>query len=141
MRFATRLKPSSHLIDLTPLVDVIFLLLIFFIITSHILPLKSLHIEKPQIGLASEALTSQLPIFVDSEEVIYAGSKKTILELDRLDQFLVKEIDKYKLNHSGKIPTIVLNVDKTVPYDTFLKVLAKSQTVNVPIRLAYSEMD
>lgn len=140
MRFATRLKPTSHLIDLTPLVDVIFLLLIFFIITSHILPLKSLHIERPKINASSEALTSQLAIFVDSEEVIYAGSKKTILELDRLDRFLVKEIEHYRQEHHNSIPTIVLNIDKSVSYDTFLQLLAKVQTTNAPIRLAYNTL-
>ena len=50
MKFKTRLKTSMALIDLTPLVDVIFLMLIFFIVTSDILPLKSLLIENPKLG-------------------------------------------------------------------------------------------
>ena len=47
MKFKTNLKVSNSLIDMTPLVDVIFLMLIFFIVTSDVLPLKSLNIENP----------------------------------------------------------------------------------------------
>ena len=60
MNFSTKLKPSSSLIDLTPIVDVIFLLLIFFIITSDILPLKSLNVENPRLNKDSVPLTTQL---------------------------------------------------------------------------------
>lgn len=49
MKFKSTLKPALALIDLTPLVDVIFLLLIFFVVTSDILPLKSLAIENPRL--------------------------------------------------------------------------------------------
>src|SRR5436309_1962698 len=54
MKFKTRLQPSMALIDLTPLVDVIFLMLIFFIVTSDILPLKSLLIENPKLEKTSQ---------------------------------------------------------------------------------------
>lgn len=76
LKFNTRLKPSFSLIDLTPLVDVIFLLLIFFIVTSNTLPLKSLKIENPTLDRQAIPLTTQLLIVMDAQHVIYVGSKK-----------------------------------------------------------------
>ncbi len=70
MRFKTNLKPAMNLIDLTPLVDVVFLLLIFFIVTSDILPLKSLNIENPTIDRNSAPLTTQLLVVMDAQDVI-----------------------------------------------------------------------
>ena len=60
LRFKTNLKATHSLIDLTPLVDVIFLMLIFFIITSDIPPLKSLNIDNPTLDKDSSPLTTQL---------------------------------------------------------------------------------
>lgn len=76
MKYKTRLKASNNLIDLTPLVDVIFLMLIFFIVTSDILPLKSLHVENPVLDRNSAPLTTQLLVVMDAQRVIYVGSKK-----------------------------------------------------------------
>lgn len=81
LRFKTSLKHSNSLIDLTPLVDVIFLMLIFFIITSDILPLKSLNIENPTLDKDSAPLTTQLIIVMDAQNVIYLGSRKSIVDL------------------------------------------------------------
>ncbi|MCE2983179.1 MAG: biopolymer transporter ExbD [Parachlamydia sp.] len=137
MKFKTRLKHSASLIDLTPLVDVIFLMLIFFIVTSDILPLKSLNIVNPSLSEDSTPLTTQLPLVVDRHQVIYLGSKKTIIDLGSLKEQLEEEIAKYKKNHQGVQPTLVFHFDEKVEYGLFLKLLATAQTCCANIRLAY----
>lgn len=137
MMFKTTLKPSPSLIDLTPLVDVIFLLLIFFIVTSDILPLKSLNIENPTLERESAPLTTQLLVVVDAQNVIYVGSKKTIVDLASLKGTLQEEIDKHKKQHSGLEPTIVLSVDRRVEYGMFLKMFSTAQECCSRIRLVY----
>ena len=79
MKFSSTLKSTTALIDLTPLVDVVFLMLVFFIITADILPLKSLNIENPKLDLPSAPLTSQILVVMDAQNVIYVGSKKEIV--------------------------------------------------------------
>ena len=74
MKFKATLKPSTSLIDLTPLVDVVFLMLVFFIITADILPLKSLNIENPIIDLSAPPRTTQIIVVMDAQNVIYVGS-------------------------------------------------------------------
>jgi biopolymer transport protein ExbD len=137
MKFKTRLKPSQALIDLTPLVDVIFLMLIFFIVTSDILPLKSLLIENPRLDKDSAPLTTQLLLVMDAQHVIYLGSKKVIVDLNSLKQSLQQELQHLKQQNGGQEPTIVLSVDRRVNYGLFLRIFAIAQECCSRLRLVY----
>lgn len=141
MKFRTRLKQSPNLIDLTPLVDVVFLLLIFFIITSDILPLKSLNIQTPELTKNSLPLTTQLLIAMDREHVIYMGSKKAIVDLASLQEQLPEELNLLKTRNGGVLPTIVLSVDRRAEYGPFLKLFSIVQECCPKIRLVYQSME
>ncbi len=141
MKFRTNLKTSTSLIDLTPLVDVIFLMLIFFIITSDILPLKSLNIENPTIERDSAPLTTQLLLVMDVHNVIYLGSKKAIVDFISLKQHLQQEMQRLKKQQAGHEPTIVLNIDRRVEYGLFLKLFAIIQECCPHIRLVYQPIE
>ncbi len=125
------------MIDMTPLVDVIFLMLIFFIVTSDILPLKSLHIENPTLARDSTPLTTQLLLVMDAQNVIYVGSKKAIVELGSLKKHLQDEINALKKQHHGITPTVVLSIDRRVDYGSFLKVFSIAQETCERLRLVY----
>ncbi len=137
LKFNTRLKPSFSLIDLTPLVDVIFLLLIFFIVTSNTLPLKSLKIENPTLDRQSIPLTTQLLIVMDAQHVIYVGSKKSIADLASLEEMVKSELKATKASK----PTLVFSVDKRVDYGSFLRTFSTLQKVGYPIRLVFKTED
>lgn len=137
MQFKTRLKINNNIIDLTPLVDVIFLLLIFFIVTSDILPLKSLHVENPTLNRDSAPLTTQILVVMDAQNVIYVGSKKTIVDLASLKNHLHDEIALLKKQYQGINPTIVLSVDRRVEYGSFLRLFSTTQETGHRVRLVY----
>lgn len=137
MKFKTRLKASFSLIDLTPLVDVIFLLLIFFVVTSDILPLKSLKIENPTLDQDAAPLTTQLLVVMDAQHVIYVGSKKSISDLVSLETKVSQELKKIKAAHPSSNPTIVLSVDRRVEYGNFLRLFSTLQLAGHPIRLVF----
>lgn len=137
MRFKTNLKVSNTLIDMTPLVDVIFLMLIFFMITSDVLPLKSLNIENPTVNRDSAPLTTQLLVVMDAQHVIYVGSKKSIVDLGSLKSQLEEEIGLLKKQYPGIEPTVVVSVDRRVDYGSFLKVFSIAQECCPRIRLVY----
>src|SRR5829696_3391712 len=119
MKFKTNLKPSTSLIDLTPLVDVIFLMLIFFIVTSDILPFKSLNIVSPQLEQDSTPMTTQLLLVMDAQHVMYLGSRKEIVDFESLKDALEHKIGHLK-QENGYEPILVLNVDRQVEYGVFL---------------------
>jgi biopolymer transport protein ExbD len=141
MNFKSKLQTSFNLVDLTPVVDVIFLLLIFFLLTSDILPLKSLNIENPKLKRDSAPLTSQLLVVMDAQNVIYLGPKKDIVDLVSLKDHLLEEIKLLKQEHPEANPAIVLSVDKRVEYDAFLKLFSISQQCGSKVRLVYRPQD
>lgn len=137
MIFKTNLKPSTNLIDLTPLVDVIFLMLIFFIVTSDILPLKSLNVETPTLSKNSSPLTTQLLVVMDGQNVIYVGSKKSIVDFTTLQSSLMEHIVQLKKQNGGASPTVVVSVDRRVEYGSFLKLFSIVQECTPKVRLVY----
>jgi biopolymer transport protein ExbD len=137
VKFKTTLKTSSNIIDLTPLVDVVFLLLVFFIITSDILPLKSLNVQNPSLDKNSPPMTTQLLVVMDAQNVIYVGPRKEIIDLSGLKTSLQDEVNQIKSANMGVEPTIVLSVDKRVDYGSFLRLFSAAQDCGSKVRLVY----
>lgn len=139
MQFKTNLQSNLSLIDLTPLVDVILLMLIFFIITSDILPFKSLPIAPPQLDLPSTGKTTQLLVIMDAHHVIYVGNRKQIVDFQAFKQYLSDHVSDLLASYPTASPSIVLSIDRSVDYGEFLRLLALTQEVGLPIRLMYNE--
>lgn len=141
MHFRSTLKSSRSFIDLTPLVDVVFLLLIFFIITSDILPLKSLNIENPTLDKDSPPLATQLLVLMDAHQVIYLGARKEIVDLETLHNRLLEELGTLRRQSSSGEPTVVLSVDRNVDYGSFLQLFSSVQDCGHRVRLVYQPND
>jgi biopolymer transport protein ExbD len=139
MKFKSTLEPTTALIDLTPLVDVVFLMLVFFIITSDILPLKSLNIQNPTLELPSPPRTTQILVVMDAQNVIYVGSKKEIVDLASFRESLAQEIAASRSLHPGADTTVVLSIDKRVEYGDFLRLFSLAQESGAKLRLVYNE--
>ena len=133
------MQHSQSLIDLTPLVDVILLMLIFFIVTSDILPFKSLNVSLPELDQEAPVLTSTIGVVMDAQNVIYVGSRKEIVDLHSFYPSLSREIEKVKKAHQISTPTVVLSVDKKVEYGDFLRLFSEAQKAGIPLRLVYNE--
>jgi len=137
MIFKTNFKHNFNIINLTPLVDVIFLMLIFFMITSDILPLKSLNVENPSLNRNSTPITTQVIVIMDQDNIIYIGSDREIINISDVPKAISKRINNLQSKNPQAKPTIVLSVDKDVSYGLFLKLFSSIQDFNANIRLAY----
>jgi len=137
LKFKSNLKISHSLIDMTPLVDVIFLMLIFFIVTSDVLPLKSLNIENPALERNSAPMTTQILVVMDAQNVIYVGSKKAIVDLSSVKQKLQEEIESLHKQYPSAVPTVVLSIDRRVDYGSFLRLFSLVQESSPRLRLVY----
>lgn len=91
-------------VDLTPLIDVTFMLVIFFIMTMTF-AVPSLTVELPSSQTAQREQTNPalLTVSVDEHSVIY------------LDKNAVALPDLHKLLEAGSYEGIVLNIDKNAP--------------------------
>jgi len=108
--------------DLTPLIDVVFILLIFFIVSSVF--------KKEELALALNLPSSnakeveveikQLSIELSKDQLAYMGKK---LSFDEFDTALSKVKNNKK--------DIIVRIDKDVPYSKVVKVLDMLQKYNL----------
>lgn len=109
-----RNRRESLAMDLTPLIDVVFLLLIFFLVTSTFkkdeLALL-LKLPKTEEGSTTQQKIDQLTIELSSDQIAVNGKKSTMEELPGTFEKAQKE-------------TIInLRVDGDVQYTRLVKVL------------------
>ena len=94
MRFKGRMELEHGLkqIDIAPLIDIVFLLLIFFMLTSSFLMQPGIRVDLPK-ALTSEVVRSQnLEILVTAENTIYLdGNVVTMRDIESLFKALPKK--------------------------------------------------
>lgn len=119
-------QPQQN-IDLSPLLDVVFILLIFFIVTTVFVRETGIEVDKPQ-AVSSEQLQQNVILIAisDSGDVVYdnanigvAGVRSTVSQL---------------LGEQNK--SVVIQADKSVPTELLVKVidqakLAGARQVNI----------
>lgn len=94
MRFKRYYKALTTLeqINLTPLIDVILMLLIFFILSSSLASQSGINVKLPK-AITSDAIKEEnLTIIVTSENVIYLNNK--IITIKELRRELEKSVNK-----------------------------------------------
>ena len=98
-----RLEQTHNGIDLSPLLDVVFILLIFFIVTSVFVKETGVEVEKPQAVSAQRlentvimiAITSKGDVVYDSTSIGVAGVRNTIAQLLKVrERAVVIQADK-----------------------------------------------
>lgn len=85
MRFKKRLNVEAGLrqIDIAPLIDCLFLLLIFFMLTSSFVVIPGINLKLPKASTAEAVDTRALNIAVSREDIIYVNDQPlTLSELE-----------------------------------------------------------
>tara|TARA_B100000609_G_scaffold175294_2_gene152537 strand:+ start:25565 stop:26614 length:1050 start_codon:yes stop_codon:yes gene_type:complete len=71
MRFSRRRKQEADGIDISPLIDMVFILLIFFMVTTTFVKDMQLELERPSAKSASRASTKAIRVHLDRSGAIY----------------------------------------------------------------------
>ncbi|MGL4533510.1 MAG: ExbD/TolR family protein [Fusobacteriaceae bacterium] len=111
-----RKKRKMLVPDMTPLIDIVFLLLIFFIVVSNFNQYGNLKIQLPKSGIVSEKEENKsLELILDGEGKYYIKDKNVQKEiiLDELELNLIPDGE------------IVVTADKNVTYETLMMVFGK----------------
>lgn len=72
-RLATKRERRRPLISLTPLIDVVFILLVFFMLASSFLDWRAIDLNTPQSAVAGGGMESALLVEVCPDELRLAG--------------------------------------------------------------------
>ncbi len=106
-------------IDLTPLIDVVFILLIFFFVTStFIRPSLPVNLAKAASAAASAERKEQLVITIDAEGALFNDAVP-----------LTREAIPALLNANPDLG-INLFVDRAAPFEAFLSVIDEARLLN-----------
>ncbi|MEA3333275.1 MAG: biopolymer transporter ExbD [Pseudomonadota bacterium] len=125
MRFQTRSRDDVQL-DMTPLVDVVFLLLIFFMLSTSLSVNPGIKIDLPKASAEQvKKKKTTLRVAVEPGGRIFLGGKK--LSLDQL-----REKFKTVGKEHGDEALVVIEADKKVYHGLVVKVMdaAKSAGLN-----------
>lgn len=114
MEFKRRLQPTAR-VDLVPMIDVVFQLVVFFMVSSTLITRTGLNIDLPTAQSAQEAVSSAVVLSVVSEDEIYLGD--TRLTLTELDAVLAERSAEYQDR------SISIEADATIAYGTMIAVL------------------
>jgi len=110
------LPPRRHIPNLTPLIDIVFLLLIFFLLTSHFVKDESLDIALPEAESARAFENEEaLEIIIDQMGDIIVNDQH--INPDRLDEILRLSLAKRNKKQ------VILRGDQSVPLSLTVKVM------------------
>ncbi len=114
MKLFERSKRKSG-INLTALIDILFLLIVFFSVSTQFTNQKAIGIDLPKSKSSSRVATASKLIFImrDEEEVFFNGKK---LGWEQIE----KELKSGNYDHNQKV---ILNIDKDVTHGKVVKLL------------------
>jgi biopolymer transport protein ExbD len=102
-----RINSDDLEIDLTPLIDVVFIMLIFFVTASSFVKTSTIPINRPEASTGTDSNTKKsLVITIDKEQQLYLNDKK--VDLNALST-LIKEEQGY-----SKEDNVIVEADKGV---------------------------
>ncbi|MGR3319902.1 MAG: ExbD/TolR family protein [Candidatus Anammoxibacter sp.] len=106
---------SKPIINIAPLVDVLFLLLIFFMVTSTFVEQPNIQLELPSTKYSETSEIKALQLIITRYGKIYLQDEIiNINDLEDILRNLTVQMDE---------KTLVLKADKDVPYGTVIRVM------------------
>lgn len=117
MLIERRLKPQIN-VDLTPLIDVVFQLVIFFMISSVFNTAPGIELDLPTSETSETVAMTELRITAVSENEIYLN--KDIYTLEGLSDAVRIWLEA---NPSEEEPSVVLEGDDQVSYQLMVSIL------------------
>ena len=124
--------------SMSSMTDVVFLLLIFFMVTSTFVFPSALEVNLPQSSQTTQ-LKPSTRIYIDSLQQIYVTQadslnegKATPLPAEQLEGFLLSVKNGSDADHQF----VALHADEAVPYGKIVEVLDKGSRVGIKVVLA-----
>lgn len=114
MAFRRRLHPMVN-VDLVPMIDVVFQLVIFFMLSSTLVTRTGINLDLPDATSTEETVTSSVVLTVVSAEDIRLGEAS--YTLDELASVLAERRDEYE----GR--AISIEADSNLAYGTMVSIL------------------
>lgn len=120
----TRRNSGNLILELTPLIDVVFLLLIFFMVATTFEDLSGIKIDLPQSTIKEIKEVKEIQILIDENSELYLNyreaskAKKSVkVTLENLKE----ELGEKLLNSSEK--NVIITADKKLDYGFIVEIM------------------
>ncbi len=123
---------SGQEIDLTPMLDVVFILLIFFIVTAQFIKEPGVAIARPDVDNKSQAKPLAILVAISADDTVYIDKKQvpmvevgyTIKEM-RLDNPRGEVVVQADVNSSAETMVEVMEASNKIDGTTVINISAK----------------
>lgn len=130
----TMMKNKSHependsKVDMNPMLDVVFILLIFFIVTTTFVKAKGIELSRPQSNSQNNQTSKSVQISIDKDNIIWMDNRQVDAER------VAANIASIGANFS--IQTIQINADLDSTHQTLVTVMDQVKLIgDYPIAL------
>lgn len=111
LRGRNKVNPNFNMSSMT---DIVFLLLIFFMLSSTLVTVSAIDVILPQAGGKTENNTS-VAVSITNQSKFYID--KTLVSKDNLELEILKKVG------ADKKKTVVIRGDQNVPYKSVMQVI------------------
>jgi len=115
MQFRTRQNEDETSVNLTPLIDVVFLLLIFFMVSTTFDSTSELKIDLPQASASKPVAKQRITLIIDPQGDYYLNGKR--LKNKTADLLL---LELYRATGDDKDTPIVIQSDAKSPVQSLV---------------------
>lgn len=100
-------------IELTPLIDMVFIILIFFIVSTSFIRETGVEVSRPESSLSRSISGSFVAVAIDDGGHVFVANRRIAIGDT---QSIVRELQNQKSTH------VVIQADKNVPISIFIAV-------------------
>ena len=112
-------KPTKHknsvLVDLSPMIDVVFLLLIFFMVSTRFVDEHGLDLALPGSKSMQKSQEEMLTLYIDKQGQVTLDGEQ--LQLDAIEAKIAARLEDFENKN------VVLKIDKAVEHGTVVSVI------------------
>lgn len=114
MEFERKKRIATHL-NIAPLIDIVFLLLLFFMLTSYFIAHPGIKINLPRASSARSYPEAKITIFIGEDNSLYLNGES--LSLDDLPRRLKVEIEKKREK------TVIIKADEKIDLGLAVRIM------------------
>lgn len=118
MGLKNRLRDNQNEVDAGPLNDVLFILLMFFLLVSTLANPNVVKVSNPK-GKSDTRVSQNIVVTVTKDQKVFIGTQQ--IDMIYIDSLLKKEVENTKKYIDT--PTVILNVDTAAYYGQAFKIM------------------
>lgn len=126
--FQTNLSIIRGRPDLTPMIDVVFLLLIFFMLSSSFVQVSGITVDLPDAVISSETSVNKLVVSVDKNNKFFFN------DIPMTWNILSEQLQKCKLQWNAD--TVIIRADKHTEYGVVVRIMSLARSLNLNVYVA-----